>query len=71
MGIDLVREMFENATKWNLNVVRIYAHTTDPEHAFMVRAACSLLQFLLPHGAPLALVRCWESVQRMRWARMA
>ena len=38
MGIDLVREMFANATKWNMNVVRIYAHTTDPEHAFMVRA---------------------------------
>lgn len=36
-GIDLVREMFENATRWNMNVVRIYAHTTDPTHAFMVR----------------------------------
>ena len=47
MGIDLVREMFENATKWNLNVVRIYAHTTDPEQAFMVHATLTLVPSLL------------------------
>lgn len=38
MGIDLVREMFANATKWKLNTVRIYAHSTDPDHPFMVRS---------------------------------
>ena len=37
MGLELIREMFANATKWKMNTVRIYAHTTDPEHAFMVR----------------------------------
>ena len=36
MGLDLIREMFANATKWKMNTVRIYAHTTDPEHPFMV-----------------------------------
>ncbi|BDA41827.1 Mannan endo-1,4-beta-mannosidase 4 [Coccomyxa sp. Obi] len=35
MGIDLVRDMFANATKWKLNTVRMYAHTTDPDHPFM------------------------------------
>ncbi len=38
MGIDLVRDMFANATKWKLNTVRMYAHTTDPDHPFMVRS---------------------------------
>ena len=28
--------MFANATRWKMNTVRIYAHTTDPEHPFMV-----------------------------------
>ena len=37
MGLELIREMFANATKWKMNTVRIYAHTTDPEHPFMVR----------------------------------
>ncbi len=36
MGSDLVRDMFANATKWKLNTVRLYAHTTDPDHPFMV-----------------------------------
>ena len=40
MGLDLIREMFANATKWKMNTVRIYAHTTDPEHPFMVRHGC-------------------------------
>lgn len=39
MGLDLIREMFANATKWKMNTVRIYAHTTDPEHPFMVKFA--------------------------------
>ena len=34
--------MFANATKWKMNTVRIYAHTTDPSHPFMV-SACSLV----------------------------
>ncbi len=44
MGLDLIREMFANATKWKMNTVRIYAHTTDPEHPFMVSTlpSCSL-----------------------------
>ena len=37
MGLDLIREMFANATKWKMNTVRLYAHTTDPEHPFMVK----------------------------------
>ncbi|CAK0746787.1 hypothetical protein CVIRNUC_001718 [Coccomyxa viridis] len=34
-GLELIREMFANATKWKMNTVRIYAHTTDPSHPFM------------------------------------
>ena len=37
-GLELIREMFANATKWKMNTVRIYAHTTDPSHPFMVSA---------------------------------
>jgi len=43
MGLELIREMFANATKWKLNTVRIYAHTTDPDHPFMV-SCCLFLQ---------------------------
>lgn len=69
MGIDLVRDMFANATKWKLNTVRLYAHTTDPDHPFMVR----------PHSLPSSLVHriswkvgqykwpsSWLSVTRLR-----
>ena len=41
VGLELIREMFANATKWKMNTVRIYAHTTDPSHPFMV-SACFL-----------------------------
>lgn len=41
-GLELIREMFANATKWKMNTVRIYAHTTDPSHPFMVSACFSV-----------------------------
>jgi hypothetical protein len=36
-GYDIVHELFANATRARLNVVRLYAHTTDPDHPFQVR----------------------------------
>jgi hypothetical protein len=38
-GYDIVHELFANATRARLNVVRLYAHTTDPDHPFQVRRA--------------------------------
>ena len=55
-GLVLIREMFANATKWKMNTVRIYAHTTDPSHPFMV-SACLLALLMhahcMHHGCPL------------------
>ena len=57
-GLELIREMFANATKWKMNTVRIYAHTTDPSHPFMVRACFSAF-LVYPHclylGCQLAI----------------
>lgn len=35
-GEEMIREMFRNASLFNLNTVRVYAHTTDPDHRVQV-----------------------------------
>lgn len=32
----MIREMFRNASLFSLNTVRVYAHTTDPDHRVQV-----------------------------------
>ena len=36
-GKELALELLRNASSYGLNVARIYAHTADDEHPFMVR----------------------------------
>ena len=46
-GFDIVRELFANATAARLNVVRLYAHTTDPDHPFQVPPRCATIPLIL------------------------
>ncbi len=46
-GFDIVRELFANATAARLNVVRLYAHTTDPDHPFQVSPRCAITPLVL------------------------
>jgi hypothetical protein len=42
-GEEMIREMFRNASLFNLNTVRVYAHTTDPDHRVQVSFKLALL----------------------------
>ena len=39
-----MQEMLSNASSIGLNVVRVYAHTTDPEHPILVSLQGALFQ---------------------------
>ncbi len=46
MGRELVSEMLANASSYGLNVGRVYAHTSDPQHPFLARPpSCTSLYY--------------------------
>ena len=47
-GKDLVEEMMRNASTMGLNVARVYAHTSDPEHPILVSLSHAWLVKDLP-----------------------